>query len=146
MGKCQSLEESKFCSCPQSGQVPWIDSVTSLIRVRLVKTNAPAKANPGTRRKWATGMKMLTSAAPQATASPFTARPMRSARSKVVTVATPVVELSPKPVKRKGSLRDLGISSPKKRRRLSAGVMPKKGAGDRIRTGDVQLGKLTFYH
>ncbi len=95
MGKCQSLEESKFCSCPQSGQVPWIDSVTSLVRVRLVKTNTPAKANPGTRRKWATGMKMLTSAAPQATASPFTARPMRSARSKVVTVATPVVELSP---------------------------------------------------
>jgi hypothetical protein len=40
-------------------------------------------------------MKMLTSAAPQATASPFTARLMRSTWSKVVTVATPSVELSP---------------------------------------------------
>ncbi len=94
IGKCQWLEESKSCSCPQLGQVPWIDSVTSLVRVRFTKTNTPAKANPGTRRKWATGMKMLISAAPQATASPFTARPMRSARSKVVTVATPAVELS----------------------------------------------------
>ena len=91
-------------------------------------------------------MKMLTSAAPQATASLFTCPPdaLRLLESGDRRKAgCGVCRRNPS----RGKVRcgTWAHKLPQKRRRLSAGVMPKKGGGaDSNR--DVQLGKLTFYH